>query len=291
MLYDIKQKLRHSAAGNHLIHQLESCSLFPALYNTLFRFGLDEFSRNVPAEVSQQYFAQNEEKIQYILQQLADETSKKIYTEILECRKHHKLPRYRSPKDQYFPSSIIQLSDEEVFVDCGAFTGDTIAAFLQAAQNKYKKIVAFEPDPHNFAALKAQSVARCECFNTGVWHTKGELSFTLNGTGSALEQAKPANHPQACPQITVPVEAIDQCPACKDMTYLKMDIEGAELPALKGAEQTIRKQRPKLGICIYHSNQDLIEIPLWILSLQLNYKLYVRHHGRYGLVETILYAV
>ncbi len=290
MIYELKQKLRHSATGNRILQRLESSVLFPPLYNTLFRFGLDEFSRNVPTEVSQQYFAQNEEKIQYILRHLADETSKTIYTEILQCRKHHKLPRYRSPKDQYFPSSIIQLSDAEVFVDCGAFTGDTIAAFLQATQNKYKKIVAFESDPHNFAALKAQSITHCECFNIGVWHTRGKLSFTLNGTGSALEQASP-NHTNPLPQITVPVEAIDQCPACRDMTYLKMDIEGAELPALKGAEQTIRKQRPKLGICIYHSNRDLIEIPLWILSLQLNYKLYVRHHGQYGLAETVLYAV
>lgn len=292
MIYEFKQKLRRSALGNRFAQQLEHSFIFPFLYNTLFRLGLDESTHTAgkTAKDAQAYFSTQQEKIQQILDALADDTSKQIYQELLQCRQRHQLPRSGSPKDQYFLEGIIQLSKEEVFVDCGAFTGDTIESFLKATHNHYKKIVAFEPDPYNFAILKKQNIARCICFNSGVWDKKGSLSLLINGTGSTFNASQYASADKL-QQVTVPVEALDQCPDCADMTYLKMDIEGAELPALKGAEQTIRKQHPKLGICIYHSNQDFVEIPYWILSLQLGYKLYVRHHGRYGLTETVLYAV
>jgi hypothetical protein len=74
------------------------------------------------------------------------------------------------------------------------------------------------------------------------------------------------------------------------VTFIKMDIEGSELNALKGAEQTIRKYKPKLAICVYHRAKDLITIPQYIKTLVPEYKLYFRAH-KYGTYDFVLYAV
>ena len=84
--------------------------------------------------------------------------------------------------------------------------------------------------------------------------------------------------------------AIDHCKECQDATFIKMDIEGSELMALKGAQQIILRNRPLLAICIYHSDEDMLAIPEW-MCLNLNdYKYYCRHHSYYK-EETIIYAI
>lgn len=72
-------------------------------------------------------------------------------------------------------------------------------------------------------------------------------------------------------------------------TFIKMDIEGAELEALEGAKTTIVKNKPKLAICLYHKPDDLWKIPLYLKDLVPEYKFYIRHHGKVRW-ETVLYA-
>lgn len=68
-----------------------------------------------------------------------------------------------------------------------------------------------------------------------------------------------------------------------------MDIEGSELPALRGAEETIRKYRPKLAISIYHSLSDFIDVPANLVSLGLDYEYYLDHCSIHS-EETVLFA-
>jgi hypothetical protein len=75
------------------------------------------------------------------------------------------------------------------------------------------------------------------------------------------------------------------------VTFIKADIEGAEMEMLKGAKETILKNKPKLAICIYHSDEDMLQIAEWIHNIVPEYKLYVRMHGKYPAgYETVLYA-
>ena len=74
------------------------------------------------------------------------------------------------------------------------------------------------------------------------------------------------------------------------VSFIKMDIEGAEMSALRGAEQLIRRDHPDLAVCVYHSISDLFEIPLYIHSLVPEYRLYLRHHTPV-FCETVCYAV
>ncbi len=86
------------------------------------------------------------------------------------------------------------------------------------------------------------------------------------------------------------VRKLDDVLKGERVTFIKMDIEGSELAALKGAANTIRSQKPKLAICIYHSPQDMLNIPIYIKSLVPEYKIYIRHYTDM-MLETVCYAV
>ena len=240
---------------------------------------------------SANYFSYNQNKINKILQQLADDLSKQTFSELILCRTDRTLPTICEKTTQYFPPGILQLGPKETFVDCGAFTGDSLINFQQFCHHQYDQIVAFEPEPTLFAKLKQNNFSSCTYINGGVWHQNKQLPFlALGSAGSRLEMADTSGDCPPSKLIQVPVYKIDDIAACRNVTFLKMDVEGAELNALKGAEKTIRKNKPKLAVCIYHSDRDMLEIPCWILSLNLGYKLYVRHYSN-DLWETVLYAV
>ena len=86
------------------------------------------------------------------------------------------------------------------------------------------------------------------------------------------------------------VYTIDGALDGEEATFIKMDIEGSELSALKGGGGTIRKYRPKLAICTYHKPEDMWEIPEYVLSLHEDYRLYFRHYN-YSRTETVMYAL
>ena len=88
----------------------------------------------------------------------------------------------------------------------------------------------------------------------------------------------------------VSVAAMDDMRECQDATFIKMDLEGAEMQALQGAENLIKRNKPKLAVCIYHSDQDMLEIIRYIHKIVPEYSLYVRQHSN-GIGETVLYAV
>ncbi len=301
MIYKIKQFLRHSLVGNWVTKKIQDSIFFPPVYRLLFFFHLTELNHAQPTDAlinaskqSRIFFGQNQERVNKIVQNLADRKSKHVYNRLIQLRSYLKIPPIFSTGSQYFPKDIIHLNSYECFVDCGAYTGDTIEEFRELTHHSYQHIVAFDPDPRNFSILQEKSFKKCTCIQAGVWNKQDTLPFyTGNLTSSKLEQTQVSRGLYST-QIPVQVNVvmIDKCPECAEMTFLKMDIEGAELNALKGAEKTIRKNRPTLAICIYHSDQDMIDIPEWILSLGLNYKLYVRHYScSFCPDETVLYAV
>ena len=86
------------------------------------------------------------------------------------------------------------------------------------------------------------------------------------------------------------MDSIDNITAGDKVSFIKMDIEGAELDALKGAEQTIKKVHPKLAISAYHKFEDLLEIPQFIQVIDSSYKFYLRRHSHL-VHELVLYAL
>jgi FkbM family methyltransferase len=246
---------------------------------------------NEKMKASGQFYEQNHERLKNVLDLLADEKSKKVLGGVIQYR-IHKTPistELYSENDQYFVKGLIHISPGEVFIDGGAYTGDTIQQFMDTARRqkvRYKKIIAFEPDEKNYKMLsnyygKKDNV---ELIKKGLSFKEDTLYFKTAGAAACIVD----NDIEA--SYKVPVVNIDSVKACREATWIKMDIEGAEMDALRGAEETIKRNRPKLTICIYHSDEDMIRIIEYIHDIVPEYKLYVRHHSNSS-VETVVYAL
>ena len=151
-----------------------------------------------------------------------------------------------------------------------------------------KKVYAFEPDKINYnecaKKIKEISQANVELIDAGLWNENTYLEFLMDGSGGArIIQSKTAGTNKV--KVVSLDSIIDEA-----VTFIKFDIEGAELNALRGAQKIISNYKPKLAICVYHKNEDMWEIPYYIKQLVPEYKLYIRHYSNCAW-ETVLYAV
>lgn len=190
-------------------------------------------------------------------------------------------------KQQYFDLEYLPHEKEkEVFVDVGCYDGQTSIQFLRWNKADKCKIYAFEPEKNNVRKccynLQKENV-QYEIINKGVWSKPDILHFGNPVISNMLEVDEAEN-------IEVEVTSIDEALKDKKVTFIKMDIEGSELEALKGAEQVIRKNKPKLAICIYHKPEDIWKLPEIILSYHNDYRFYLRHYSL-NITETVLYAI
>lgn len=244
----------------------------------------------IKRDLCREYYQENYDMFLQTYEWLEDDKSKKTMEAYLKG--HIELAEFpmldvwqrTDVDDQYFAKGVIYLSEEEVFVDCGAYTGDTLESFLGRVNN-YKKYYALEPDVRRFSQLKSQiNSDKVLHFPVGAWDKKDRLYFSKdNECGEINSDAKTGDH--------IDVEAIDHLIAKDDkVSFIKMDIEGAELSALYGAKETIQRDRPKLAICVYHKREDLITIPQFIKSIVPEYRLYLRVHFPYA-SELVLYGV
>ena len=158
------------------------------------------------------------------------------------------------PGVEYFPRDLFQLTRHEVFIDCGAYDGDTIAEFRRATSDQFDHIVAFEPDPENFAALKStvNGDPRIDLQPYATDSRRKSVRFAVGGTSARISSAG-----------TCEVQAITLDEALHGIapTYMKFDIEGSEPDALEGGRETISRHRPKMAVCVYHAPDHLWSLP------------------------------
>lgn len=189
----------------------------------------------------------------------------------------------------YFPDFITHREDEH-FVDCGAADGDTIAAF-RALWTAWAAITAYEPDVENFQKLRTSLAAEAAAiFNAGVGDFTGDQSFVMTGDYSAHLAGASSRDATDGVETNVRIFRMDDVTYPIPPTYIKMDIEGAELEALWGARKLIKKHKPVLAICAYHTSDHLYEIPLLIHAIQPEYRLFLRRYAE-GAFELVWYAV
>lgn len=198
---------------------------------------------------------------------------------------------YISPKSwwlgkdwQYFDVILPHSVEKETFVDAGAFDETDSKHFISWCKNAYEKIYAFEPDHDNCGRAKETFLnnENVAVFEKGIWHETETLRFQ-SGIEENCTIKENGN-------VEVKVTALDEEISDASVTFIIMDVEGSKLQALDGAKRLISQNCPKLAICVYHRPEDIIEIPLKILSFISDYKLYLRHYS-YADKETVLYAI
>lgn len=198
---------------------------------------------------------------------------------------------------QYFRiNGFKEENPEEIFVDCGAYIGDTIEGYLNQKNGIFKKIIAFEPDMSNFERLNIQIEKECRKWNISkdkiVSYPYGVAQFGHKGKVQHYD----ANGGLGSKIVEHSSEENDDCKIValdeflnEPYTFLKADIESYEYQMLSGAQKGIREYKPLLAICLYHNSVDLYSIPLLVKELLPEYKFAVRHYSD-GLDETIMYA-
>lgn len=199
------------------------------------------------------------------------------------------LPILDKKENQYLEKTIEgYLTPSMLYVDCGAFVGDTYESLITCIdENKLvlEKYIGIEADLSNYLELekcinKSTRHFNCELYNVAVCEKEQDLHFRNDGsTASSIVKES---------DTVVKGKAIDDLGIIP--THIKMDIEGAETAALLGAEKTIRKYKPRLAICTYHTPEDFYNIILLINSWNLGYRFEYRVYEDAG-VDSVLYAV
>lgn len=211
---------------------------------------------------------------------LSDDYSKYVFVSEVNFRATLDFSKFLPPvKHQtFFPDDLWAFSNDDIFLDCGAFIGDTLKPFIDLYPS-FKGVIAFEPDQISFSELSKYTSTlpkeiqeRIQIYKLGVANFNGQMAFTSTGLASSVSG-------YGCEKIDCVKldDFITQSPK-----LIKMDIEGAEYDALLGTEKKIKLDHPNLSICVYHRPTDLWAIPLLIHSFDSNYRIYLRPHQLEG---------
>lgn len=231
------------------------------------------------------------EQVRGGLEVWADEASREEYVAQVRYRlwQNEDLPPSRPAGDIYFPDDLVLPLQDETFVDCGAYDGDSIRSFLERRGGGFRRVIAIEPDPSNRTKLTASTAAMPQSL-------RERITVKPLAAGLRREQVRFAADGAAWSRVSgaggleVECAPMDEILAGEGPSYLKMDIEGAEPDAIAGAARVLREQAPVLAVCLYHKAEHLWEVPMLIRSLNPAYRLFLRRYSDYCW-EQVCYAV
>lgn len=216
---------------------------------------------------------------------LADETSKKVFENIIRFQITGDLNYcFECETDKNEAFEILELSDNESFLDLGAYRGDTVDEFLHYVNN-YEKIVAVEPDARTYKKLTAhcENLKNTINLNNAIWSKNCTLHFDGNkGRGASAKET-------GTEISAVCVDSLTE--KYGNFTYINIDVEGAEKEMLEGAKSTLKSFTPKLCMAAYHKSQDIFALINQINKINPNYKFYLRHHPHISFWDTNIYCV
>lgn len=232
-------------------------------------------------------FLKNAIHLKAIYEMFHDDRSREVMFGLLEAKIISKRQMLIKPLTEHYWHPEVHPEIDDVIIDIGAFTGDTMSFFMKKLKGKCL-IHAFEPNPDAFEQLfntiNSNSWENsCIAVNTGIGSGNGILH--INGKMVTDENG---------PGINIEIEKLDDYVSNRKIKVdcIKMDIEGAELDALKGSLQVIQKYKPKLMISIYHSVEQAFAIPLFIKEINPEYRFYLDHHElTWRGSEVVLYAI
>lgn len=178
---------------------------------------------------------------------------------------------------------------KETFVDAGVYDLGSTLGFMKWCDGNYNRVFAFEPDEENYRRCedRCASLEKVSLFHSGLCDRCGNIGFVSGlGGSSCIENKERGTYADS----EIKVVDLDSVAKGEEISFIKMDIEGAEEQALLGAKRIIAEQKPKLAICVYHKPEDIIELPALVLAMRPDYKLAFRHYSVNSACETVMYA-
>ncbi|MCL2648240.1 MAG: FkbM family methyltransferase [Phycisphaerales bacterium] len=218
---------------------------------------------------------------------MADEHSRDLFVTMLRLGAElaYDIPAQSPGTTQYVDVNVNFRHHYRHFVDCGAFTGDTLSSLIQ--RHTVERYFGFEPGQSNYAKLSQtadslrKKLGQAVLFPMGVSDQNEFLRFaeTSDSIGRITETG----------ETIVQTVRLDDVLKGHNALMIKMDIEGMEIAALQGAKRIITETKPDLAICVYHKASDLWRIPMMLKTWAPDYTFYLRSHFA-GWLETVLYA-
>lgn len=238
------------------------------------------------------------EKVLQAYDLLSDEKSKELYVHLIECRMKSEYPddEYVDTEQYFSFGHFGDANPNEVFVDCGAYVGDSLERYIWNKDGVFGRIIAFEPDKSNLQAMNYRVDRLCKEWNIkpekieiypyGVSNENTVKNVSRysenNGFGSKISEDASENT-EECKLISLDSffnEKVD---------FIKADIESYEYKLLLGSKEIVSKFSPKLAICIYHNGVDFFSIIELLHNLNPNYRFSIRHYT-HVLSDSVLYA-
>ncbi|MGN0446800.1 MAG: FkbM family methyltransferase [Acutalibacteraceae bacterium] len=230
-------------------------------------------------------------QMDHVWQMLEDDSSRQVLENLINYRISGKLiylEQATSPRSEVF-QNILHLDGNEAYADLGAYRGDTIQEFLEQTGGSFRQIYALEPDEKNYQrltdwvqTLPKEQQKKISCYPLASWCDRRVLPFDGGGgRNSSLQTGRRVAH----------TTDLDTLLGEQPVTYVKMDVEGADKETLLGMQKTLARQQPKLAVSAYHRTEDLLMLPDLIRQGNPNYRIYLRHHPYIPAWETNYYCV
>ncbi len=229
------------------------------------------------------YFEKHKADYELIFSALADERSKSTLKNIVKYKISGDIKYLfdcEAGADEPY-QSFLKSEKQESFLDLGAYNGDTALDFATRHPD-YKEIIAVEPDRKTFKKLiKNTENLKISCHNVCISSFSGKGNFVMNaGRNSVVGEG-----------VETDFSTVDDLLKGKGISLIKMDVEGEEKAAIKGAEKTISRFKPRMIISAYHRTEDLWEIPRAVFKIRKDYKIYMRHFPSLPAWDTVYYFV
>ncbi|ENQ3079592.1 FkbM family methyltransferase [Bacillus cereus] len=224
----------------------------------------------------------NIEQYHWLYNIFDDDMSCKTLESLLDFRYNFDIGKMRifslRLDEQYY--DVVGFSEKETFVDCGAYDGETTKRFVELNPD-YISAYVFEPSPDLYVKTckKLHYYPNVYIHQCATYHETTIQTFNSE-KGSASGFSSDGN-------IKVKTVRLDDVIQEK-VTYIKLDVEGAEYETLLGAKRLIETYKPKLAVCVYHNQEDFWRIPRLLLSYNQNYRVLLRHYTE-GFLETVMY--
>lgn len=227
----------------------------------------------------------HEQEYLWVRSLFADSESLQTYDQVLEFRLNgalRALERFEFRVEQQYFEPFLNLSAGEVFVDGGGYDGVTTLEFSRRCPN-YRSVHFFEPSPRNLnLAKRALSTLRDVHYHQlGLFDRSDTLNFdSADGSASRISDSGDEK---------IVVDALDNVVKEK-VTLIKLDLEGAEVAALRGMREHILNDHPKLAVAVYHRASDFRDVPAYVMGVRDDYDVYLRHYTE-GWAETIMFFI
>lgn len=233
------------------------------------------------------YIKKHNDKFTQVYEMLEDDISRKVFIDTLNFKVSGKIDYLKgitTPINEIY-ENIIKPVSSDIYVDLGAYNGDTISETLSYSGGSLKKIIALEPDLKNYKRLQKriekENITNIETYNIGAWSSEEILHFSGNGGRNSTLDTDGL--------VEIPANSVDNILNGNEATIIKYDVEGVEIEAINGCFNTIKKYSPRLLVSAYHKNEDLFALPLLIKKINPTYKVFLRHHPYIPSWETNFY--